>query len=73
MHSVYGLERAGANAVPTLIDALKDPHWQVRIGAIDALTTIGDRRAITPLRAATRDAHALVREEAVAALAKLER
>lgn len=73
MHAVYGLELGGKNAVTTLIELLQDPYWQVRIGALDALTTIGDDRAIGPLRALQQDRHPLVREEAAAALSKLER
>jgi len=39
----------GAPAVEPLIARLQDEAWQVREGAVDALTRIGDPRAVEPL------------------------
>lgn len=49
------LGRAGAPAVPFLIDALVDPHWQVRQQSAEALGSIGDEQAAVPLIAVLTD------------------
>jgi serine/threonine-protein kinase len=52
--------RAGGESVlSSLLEALDDPDWWVRERAIDALATLGDRRAVQPLlRVVERDAKA---------------
>ncbi len=49
------LGSAGAPAVPFLIDALADPHWQVRQQSAEALGSIGDEQAAVPLIAVLTD------------------
>jgi HEAT repeat protein len=72
MHAASGLERgAGTAQVAPLIHALSDSYWQVRISAVEALTQIGDRRAVAPLQVvAERDPRWIVRDEAQNALAR---
>lgn len=40
---------AGKEAVPTLIEALEHPSWEVRKAAAETLGNLGDERAIDPL------------------------
>ncbi|MDD4269175.1 MAG: HEAT repeat domain-containing protein [Pirellulaceae bacterium] len=49
------LGRAGAPAVPFLIDALADPNWQVRQQSAEALGSIADEQAAVPLIAVLTD------------------
>lgn len=52
-HSIRALEEIGATAsTPLLIQLLDDPNWLVRDGAIRALGTVADARAIAPLTSA---------------------
>lgn len=62
------LERFGADAVPAVLEAMKDARWQVREHAADVLGLIAERAAVPALAAALRDAHWEVRFAAVTAL-----
>jgi HEAT repeat protein len=43
------LGSAGVSAVPPLVAALRSPKARIRLGATEALGTLGDIRAVTPL------------------------
>ena len=58
-------------AVPTLIEALKDPHPKVRQKAGTVLGHFGDPRAINGLIALLQDEHHYPRESAIQALRKI--
>jgi|GEM_PF-63966 len=62
--------RMGADAVPTLIDALDDPDAFVRWHAAEALADIADPRAIDPLIRALEDSDATVRWKAARGLVR---
>ncbi len=72
-HAVESLGRLGdRQAVPALIDALRDPYRLVRAYAAEALGKVGDPQAIDPLLAALEgDEFFGVRAEAAAAAAQL--
>ncbi|NKB65930.1 MAG: hypothetical protein GKR89_02605 [Candidatus Latescibacteria bacterium] len=54
LESPYGLARAGAAAVPALIEALQDSDWWVRAGAASALGCMGPAaREAAPILAAS--------------------
>jgi len=74
-HAVESLGRLGdRRAVPTLIDALRDPYRLVRAYAAGALAEVGDPQAIDPLLTALEaDEFFGVRAEAVAASALLSK
>ncbi|MEN6643793.1 MAG: HEAT repeat domain-containing protein [Armatimonadia bacterium] len=59
----------GAEAVPALVAALKDPAPAVRGGAAEVLGTLKDARAVEPLIAASRDANQGVSAAAKTAVA----
>jgi HEAT repeat protein len=61
----------GAPAVELLIGKLKDPKYQVRFGAIEALGQIGDPRAVPPLIDALGDPDWSVRKRSASALQSL--
>jgi len=65
---VYGQPETVA---ASLVDALADPHWQVRAEAAVALGKLGIDEAVPPLVAATSDDFWQVREKAAEALGKL--
>ena len=52
-HAAEALGACGKTAVPLLLEALKSRIVPVRLGAIEALGAIGDRRAVDPLLAIT--------------------
>lgn len=59
-------------AVPVLVDALRDRHFAVRNESVRALAVIGDRRATIPLLETTfRDQYFLIRLNTAVALARL--
>ncbi len=61
----------GTPAVNSLFEALKNPVWQVKVGAIVALRIIGDKRAIPPLINSLEDQNRFVRREAVKSLGRI--
>ena len=59
-------------AVPSMLDALKNGTSEIRIKVADALGTIGDRRAITPLiEALSNDSHKEVKALAAIGLGNI--
>jgi hypothetical protein len=67
------LVRIGRPAVPALIGALSDPHERVRWEAAEALASLPDARAATPLVYALEDPSISVRWAAARALVALDR
>lgn len=61
----------GIPAVHSLLEALKNPVWQVKVGAIVALRIIGDKRAVPPLIHALENQNRFVRREAVKSLGRI--
>ena len=72
---VYGVEKLGESgqldAVPHLIQALKDEKARVRLAAIDALGMLKDRRAIKVLIPFLRDGRAALALAAIDALGQI--
>ena len=71
--ALSGLAFFGAAAVPGMIEALRDPDAQVRVGAARALGQVGPGavEALVPLGQALRDADARVRFDAAVALGRI--
>ncbi|MBD3180770.1 hypothetical protein GF312_00660 [Candidatus Poribacteria bacterium] len=65
------LIQLGPLAVPALIEALDDPDVYTRSMSIDALSKIGDKRAIEPLKEKLNDPNKMLQIEAAAALDKM--
>jgi len=59
------------DAVPGLIDALKDPHWLVRVTAAETLGSMKATKAVDPLIGLLKDKHSSVRRAAAEALGKM--
>ncbi len=72
--TVYALEAIGKPSVETLIMALKKRGNSVRLRGliIDALVSIGDRKAVVPLIGALKDQYPDIRRKAMIALGKLK-
>ena len=71
-HAAEALGTCGERAVPHLLEALESRPVPVRLGAIEALGTIRDNRAVSPLLAVLRrDASLEVRWAAVLALGEI--
>ena len=72
---VYGVEKLGKSgqldAVPHLIQALKDEKTRVRLAAIDALGMLKDRRATEVLIPFLQDKRAVLALAAVEALGQI--
>ena len=67
------LGKAGdCRAVESLIIALKDPHWLVRLHAAKALGRIRDSRAVVPLVNAAADKCPFVRRRVLVALGRFD-
>ena len=66
--AIAALQGMGSEAVGYLIEALKDPHYGVRIAAAEGLGEIKDAVAVEPLILLLRDAREDVRIAAVRAL-----
>lgn len=66
-----GLALMGATAIAPLTQALGDPDWHVRMGAVVALRIIGDRTVLPEIITATGDESRFVRREAVKALGRM--
>ena len=69
--AVEGLSRLGAPALDSLVSALQDPDYRVRLGAVTALGKLGDEKAVAPLLALFEDPNDYVREAVVDALGVL--
>ena len=65
------LSKAGAPAVPPLLEALEDEQYPVRQVAALALGEIGDARAMAGLMESLRDRHEAVRQAGAVSLGKL--
>jgi HEAT repeat protein len=71
-HAAEVLGMLGETATPFLIEALYSPHGTVRLGAIEALSTIRDIRAVQPLiRVLYHDALSEMRWAAALALGEI--
>lgn len=72
---VYGVEKLGESgqldAVPHLIQALKDEKARVRLAAVDALGQIGDSTAVDALVAVVREEVPVLRLAAIDALGQI--
>jgi len=68
-----GLAKAGAPAVPPLLEALHHLSSDVRLAAVNALGIIGDARAVAPLIEQLAGTNDDVRCRAVAALGKFDK
>jgi len=66
------LEKLGSMAVPDLVRALEDDHWERRKQIILVLDRIGDVTAVGPIIATLRDPHPEVRRWAAFALGNQE-
>lgn len=67
--AVEGLVQQGSTAVAPLLDALADPHWEVRRAAVEALGRIGDPQAVIPVFLSAAESHIVhLRQAVVAAL-----
>lgn len=64
---------AGDAAYQTLMRALREGDWPVRLAAADTLRAHGDQRAVEPLLSLLSDADALVRNAAFNALCEIGR
>ena len=62
------LMQIGEPAVETLIEALDDPDLYTRSMSIEALSKIGDKRAVEPLKQKLNDSNKLIQVEVAAAL-----
>ena len=62
--AIGSLELKGEEAVEPLIAALDERNKDIKLGAIEVLKAIGDKRAIEPLVATLGDRNKLVRREA---------
>jgi len=72
MSSLYLGSLGDADAVDSLIDALRDEYWLTRYWATITLGEITDLRAVSPLnKILIQDSHEMVRQAANEALAKI--
>ena len=71
-HAAEALGTFGSTATPLLIEALHSTHGTIRLGAIEALSTIKDVRAVEPLiRVLQKDTMSEVRWAAALALGEI--
>jgi HEAT repeat protein len=73
MEAAVVLGRSGdIRARRPLVDALRDPHYAVRVAAIRSLTNLGELRAIRPILDLLTDDEPFVRSEAKIAIEELD-
>jgi HEAT repeat protein len=61
----------GSRAVPALVGALRDTHWEVRLGSATALGTLRDHSVVDNLCELIQDPDRDVRERAIKSLEKI--
>ena len=64
--------RTGKAAIEPLADAMKDPKWETRYRAVEALGKLADEKALKPLVQGLQDSRDHVRYMAVKGLTDLE-
>jgi HEAT repeat protein len=71
--AVMGLDQAGNEGVPLLVNALKDEAESIRERTAQALLRIGDPRAVGPLVARLKEEHQAVKLAAIKSLVRIGR
>lgn len=66
-----GLQAIGAQAIPSLLEAQKDPAWEVRACAVEALGALGDVQTLPALIESLQDGEYALHARAEAALLRL--